>query len=261
MEWQPLGPEEGQETSRLALVAGRFDVPFALDWRYLGAFSRRFITAPLAVETLGTNWGSQGLDLYGRLWDGRLYYCGWVVQGRALRTNRTAAEEFAVTRDGGFAFGGRVSLRTRVLPEIGLNGAFEFPQRGGLQQYTLDADLRWSRRLFTDGDRLSLRAEFLYQSWRESPAAADGFSPSAAFTRRDRFGGYAQLGYEYDDLFGQLRFSFAGEQLAPGGYEHQSSAVLGYAVLAEHLELRVEYSYYSVQQTGGTLLVQLVGQI
>jgi hypothetical protein len=256
IEWLIMPAEAGQETAQMSFVVGRLDVPFGLDWRFNNSFTRRSATAPLVVDATGANWNSHGVDLYGRLLGGRFYYCAWLMQGRQLKAHTPVKLDLDVAKGGGLAGGGRVSFRWPGLPEIGINGSAEYPDSLVLHRVSLDVDLRWTMQL-PSGVQLGVLGEVIYSATQRndgtrsaSPYSISGLAPA--------WGGYLQVGLEHERLFGMLRYSTLREELLDP--RQQLTAVLGWAIIKQHMEVRAEYGLGD-SLNANRLWLQVVGQI
>ncbi|MEE2960686.1 MAG: hypothetical protein VYA34_08080 [Myxococcota bacterium] len=258
IEWVAMQPLRKQQTARLALVAGRFVVPLGLVWRNT-EMSRKFALDPLATRALDMNFVSDGLDIYGRLFRGRLYYCGWITRGRELTLNPLEKDlNRQIKKKDGVAFGGRISLRRSDLPELGINLAFEMPDFGKVQQYFIVTDLRWKYRVRRrERHLLSFKGEFIYHGWQEAKLGQSGHLQETGDVPKGLIGGYFQTGYRYRNYFAKARLSLHAEQAST---IQEVSGIIGYVFFENHLELRLDYSQINSPDSKAMNL-RLVGQL
>lgn len=127
------------EEPGLHLQAGRFDLPFAADFRYFAAPDRPNITAPLTTERLQAGgFNADGLRVYGSVW--RL---DWAVYWTS-----------SIFHDGGHAVGGRAGFFPGLDPyrfhghttgrwlELGVSSFADVAVGGKVRNIVSAADLR-----------------------------------------------------------------------------------------------------------------------
>lgn len=125
--WGALGKMES-----FGLIAGKFDIPFGLDWQQYGSITRKLITMPTVCAETHAGWNDIGLQAY--FSSERLNFTTFAVNGFAsmaetswmelnLETNEYEEQTETINTTPSNAFGARLGLKPVQQLEVGASYA------------------------------------------------------------------------------------------------------------------------------------------
>jgi len=130
LNYHVLGTEgahfrRGGHISHSGVLAGRFDVPFGLDWRVLPSIDRHLVSAPLVVDHTHDSWNDVGCQLYAvaDFIGVTAFACnGWDYDASEWVTVAADDSLGRSTVISKHSFGGRLGLKP--LPNLELGGSY-----------------------------------------------------------------------------------------------------------------------------------------
>jgi hypothetical protein len=202
-----------------AIMVGKFDMPFGLDYLSYASVDRPTYTQPLVIEKTIAGWNDIGIDYH--LFAGNFKFDVWTVNG---------------FRDG-VGIGGNIRYRVFPFLEIGTSHSVDVNNFQKLNDWLSGVDLMINTNI------LQVKSEFM---WMEG--VYEGI-PDSVLNNNMHYGGYLQVLTEFNEwltvpLFLTLRFGgwrCSGKMNEIDETEYRYTATLGYG-LHENLSLRLEAS-------------------
>lgn len=243
------------------IQAGRFDLPFGIDYQYFAAPDRLNATAPFTTERIQLGgFNGDGVRSYG-VWENLNYAVYW--------TN-------SVYGDDGMSFGarlggvfGRTPYRLHstsdAFLEVGLSALIDLDGDGRLRNEVYAADMNFQYGIW------QLMGEIMWRNAREQLFDADGVNIGA----QDEMAYYVMLAADLETWLGHPLYAFARYERWHPGYDFvlddegsalqvasmpRVTAGIGYNI-NEHLRLRFEYIDTLGHDTGEADFENSLGQV
>jgi len=220
-----------QEVNATGVIAGRFDVPFGIDWLLYPSINRPLVSMPLPVEATHGGWNADGVLLYGAAgsWNALLHATSGFDHSRVLGTGGEAVWT------GRQAVGGRLGAVPRPGLAVGVSAAGLDAVEDGRSMVLAGADV------FLTRGPATLRGEFLRLRTRAPEPALDQ-------------GWYAAAQWDFGPCYGIVRWD---EWYAQGASrERRISLGTGVPVRGAAV-LRGEYAWWPDAGRPDALVLQL----
>jgi hypothetical protein len=227
---------EASGIDHAGIAAGKFDVPFGIDWQVYPSIDRKLVSAPLIVESTHNAWNDYGVQAYLESSQFNMVVFGTNGFGYQWVDEFSVPTEISVK----MAVGGRVGFAPHEWVEIGGSYASFFNEDDENDMDMIGADLQFNYEdLSIKGEYIMNRTGLTYdESWENS-----GF--------------YAQGLYDFGRVFlvGRYGMLFAFEEGADDWT--RISAGAGWVIL-QNAELRLEYQNNSAEWVDDVTFLQLV---
>lgn len=220
---------------RSGIIAGRFDVPFGIDYKVYASIDRKLVSAPLVVENTHDGWNDHGIQAYVETpWANAVVFG---VNGFGYEWTEPAGttEEIGAKT----SFGGRVGITPNDLIEVGGSYAGFINENSDLDMALIGADLQFNIRNFV------LKGEFITHRM--------GLSRDEEVTN---YGFYSQGLYDFGPIFVVGRFGLYSPDEEGADDFTRVSGGIGWKIY-ESCEMRFEYQANS-GDTENKGLLQLV---
>jgi hypothetical protein len=134
-----------QTFEHAGLIAGRFDVPFGVDWKVYPSIARKLISVPLVIEDTHGAWNDFGIQFYAESkWFSAVVFG---TNGFGYEKMTPENEPFEVEMNA--ATGGRVGVKFQESLQIGGSIAQFYNKKNALDMQLTGVDLQYSLQKFS----------------------------------------------------------------------------------------------------------------
>ncbi len=144
------------------IIAGRFDVPFGIDWQVLPSIDRHLVSTPLVVDRTHDSWSDVGAQVYASIGpvDASLYATnGWDYDAAHLLSPEQLADTMVVSSVIAEAgFGARLAVRPLEGLELGGSVARIDGKGKDVGMWLIGGDLQFTQGVFR------LRGEYIHHT-------------------------------------------------------------------------------------------------
>jgi len=216
------------------IMAGKFDVPFGIEWQEYASIDRKLISTPEIVEATHEEWNDIGIQLYAENSKADISIYGvngfesmaettWMKLNLETNLYEEQIDQINTTPDN--AFGGRIGIKPLTHLEVGASYAW-----GINKSHKPEMTLKGLDCSFDDGI-VNLKSEYIEHEKNRS------------ISKETTKGYYIQGSYQFGKPFAVLRLCSLKDDQENVRHD-QLSFGCGYS-LSERAEVRCEYSVNS----------------